>query len=84
MNAGSLFNIQDGNGNSLVTFAPKRSYYSIIFSSAALKTGASYRVYTGGNSTGQETDGFYTGGQYSGGTLRTTFSITNKTTTIQF
>ena len=84
LNAGSLIHLEDADGNELVTFTPQRSYYSLIFSSSELGVGSGYKVYTGGNSNGQVRDGLYAGGQYSGGTLRKTFSITNKTTTVQF
>ena len=82
--AGTLFHIEDTAGNSLLTFAPNRRYYSIVFSSSELVNGTSYRVYTGGSSTGTLRNGLYTGGTYSGGTLRTTFTLTGIVQTITF
>ncbi len=84
INPGTIFNLQDTNGNSLLTFAPIRRYYSIIFSSSQLTQGTSYRVYTGGTSTGTLKNGLYTGGTYSGGTLRTTFTLTGMVQTVNF
>ena len=84
ISAGTLFHLEDASGNNLVTFAPTRQYYSIIFSSADLNTGTTYRVYTGGSSTGTLKDGVYTGGTYSGGTLRTSFTLSNIAQTVWF
>ncbi|MBN2174472.1 MAG: hypothetical protein JW731_10080 [Bacteroidales bacterium] len=61
-----------------------RIYYSIIFSSDELDTGTSYKVYTGRTCTGSLQNGLYTGGAYSGGTLRTTFTLTNMAQTVWF
>jgi hypothetical protein len=82
--ANTLFHIEDSEGNDIVTFAPVRSYYSILFSSDKLSKGTTYNVYTGGASTGTKINGLYTGGTYSGGTLNTSFSISNSVTNINF
>ena len=84
ISAGTIFHIENASGNSLLTFAPLRRYYSIIFSAPALSSGTTYRVYTGGSSTGTQVNGLYTGGIYSGGTLRTTFTLTNMAQTVWF
>lgn len=84
LSAGTLFHIEDSQGNNLVTFAPNRRYYSIIFSAPALAAGTTYKVYTGGSSTGTFADGLYSNGAYSGGTLRTSFSLTSKANTVWF
>jgi hypothetical protein len=84
LSAGTLFHIEDTGSNSLLTFAPMRKYYSIIFSSPELGSGTTYNVYTGGSSTGSELNGLYTGGTYSGGTLRTTFTLTSVAQTVWF
>lgn len=80
----SLFHLEDAGGNNIVTFKPIRSFYSMIVSSSDLKSGSSYKIYTGGTSTGTLKDGLYTGGSYSGGTLKKTFTITGKLTSISF
>lgn len=82
--AGKLFHIEDANGNYLLTFAPLRTYYSIIFSSSGLVGGGTYKVYTGGTCTGTPVNGLYTGGTYSGGTLKTTFTLSSMAPTIWF
>jgi len=80
----SLFHVEDSGGNNIITFKPVRSYYSMIFSSSALKNGSTYKILTGGSSTGVLKDGLYTGGTYSGGTLKKTFSVTAKVTNVTF
>ncbi len=78
--SGTLFNIQDASGNSIVTFKPARAYYSIIFSSSSLVKGSTYKIYTGGTCTGTLKDGIYTGGTYSGGTLKKTVTTSTSST----
>lgn len=79
---GRLFNIQDSEGNSLVTYAPSRVAYYFVFSSPLLQNGATYKVFTGGNCTGATvTNGLYFGGTYSGGTQKGSFTISSKVTT---
>ena len=85
LTAGTLFHIEDTAGNSLVTFAPIRNYYSIIFSDSQLTAGSQYKIYTGGSySGGTIKDGLYTGGTYTSGTLRTTFTLTSMSQTVSF
>lgn len=83
--AGTLLNIQDAAGTSLVTYAPSRNAYYFVFSSASLVSGATYKVYTGGSCTGAVvTNGFYSGGTYSGGTQKGSFTVNSKATTASF
>jgi trimeric autotransporter adhesin len=80
--AGTLFNIQDASGNSLVTYAPARSAYYFVYSSSSLQSGATYKVYTGGTHSGVSDGGIYSGGSYSGGTLKGSITISGKLTTV--
>lgn len=81
--AGSLFNLQDASGNSLVTFSPTRTAYYFVYSSSALQNGSMYTVYTGGTITGStNTGGLHTGGTYSGGTQKGSFTVSSKLTTV--
>jgi hypothetical protein len=82
VSAGTLFNLQDESGNSLVTFKPERNYSAIIFSSSEITTGKTLKVYTGGANSGTETSGLYSGGTYSGGTLRKSVNISNTITSL--
>lgn len=84
LSASTLFHMQDHSGDDIVTFKPVRNAYYVVFSSSELEKGSSYSIYTGGTSTGTNTDGLYTGGTYSGGTLKKTFTISSKTTSVTF
>lgn len=83
--AGTLFHIEDINGVELLTFAPSKTYYSIIFSDSQLTAGAQYRVYTGGTYNGGTVrNGLYSGGTYTPGILKKTFTLTNMVQTVTF
>lgn len=75
LTANTLFHIQTQAGEEVLSFAPSKSYSSLVFSSSNLKKGSSYNVYYGGSSTGTESNGLYEGGVYSPGTLLTTFTV---------
>jgi hypothetical protein len=84
VSANTIFHIQDSSGNDVVTFKPVRNAYSFLFSSSGLKSGTTYSVYTGGTCTGTLKDGLFTGGSYSGGTLKKSFTISGKVTSLSF
>lgn len=84
VSSSTIFNVQDASGNSLVTFKPVRNAYYFIFSSPLLKSGGTYNIYTGGSSTGTYSNGLYVGGSYTGGTLKKSFSLTSKITSVTF
>ena len=79
--AGSLISLQDSNGNEIVTFAPNKTYQSVIICSADIKTGETYRVYSGGSSSKQENNGLYENGGYSNGSLITELTVNSTVTT---
>lgn len=79
--AGSLISIQDSNGNEVVTFAPSKTYQSVVICSADIKTGETYKVYSGGSSSKQEKNGLYENGGYSNGTLVTELTVNSVVTT---
>lgn len=85
LSAGTLFHIEDSNGTDLLTFAPMRKYYSIIFSDSRLNAGGQYKVYINGTYNGGTVrSGLHTGGTYSAGTLKTTFTQTNMVQVVNF
>lgn len=79
--AGTLIHIETGEGNTLVTFLPSRTYQSVVLSSPDLENGMTCNVYCGGSSTGTVTDGLYSGGTYTAGTQMTGFTISDTVTT---
>lgn len=78
--AGTLVHLEDSEGNTVLTFAPSKNYQSLVFSSADLKDGGSYTLYSGGTSTGSEANGLYTDGEYSGGTKVVSFEVSSSVT----
>ncbi|RYU95764.1 carbohydrate-binding domain-containing protein [Emticicia agri] len=80
-NAGSLINIQNADGKSIVTYKPAKRYQSIAFSSKELANGT-YNVFLGGSSTGAEKDGLYTEGTYTSGTKNTSFTVSGVVTKV--
>jgi hypothetical protein len=84
LSASTLFHIRDAAGNDIVTYKPVRNVYYIVVSSSSLTSGSTYSIYTGGSSTGTLTNGVYAGGTYSGGTLKKSFTISGKITSVSF
>jgi len=80
--ANTLFNLQDTDGNEIVTFRPDKTYQSVAISSPDLANGTTYNIYTGGSTTGSESNGLYSNGEYTPGTLYESFTITGISTTI--
>jgi spore coat protein CotH len=80
--ANSIIHIESSSGEDILTFAPAKTYQSVVFSSPVLKKGEKYSVYSGGSSTGTAVDGVYPGDTYSGGTRYTDFTISSIVTTI--
>lgn len=80
--AGTLVNLSDEDGNSLLTFAPSKTYQSIVISVPELKQGQTYTLSSGGSCSGKNVDGLYTGGTYTGGTKLTNVTISSAQTSI--
>lgn len=80
--AGTLVHIESDEGEDILTFAPAKTYQSVVFSSSALARGSGYVVYSGGRSTGTVQDGLYSGGTYTPGTEVTSFTISGTVTTV--
>lgn len=75
--ADTLVNVTATAGDSVITFAPQKSFQSFVISSPFLETGASYVISTGGHSTGTATNGLYSDGQYQNGTPVATVAISS-------
>jgi hypothetical protein len=78
--AGTMIHIEAENGEDILTFVPTKAYQAVVLSSPSLKNGSTYRVYTGGSSTGTVTDGLYSGGTYAAGTQVSGFVISGMVT----
>ncbi|PYI53743.1 carbohydrate-binding domain-containing protein [Paenibacillus flagellatus] len=77
--AGSLIRLEDGQGNAVATFAPAKTYQSVVISSPSLKKDATYVLYTGGSASGSGTNGLYDG-EYRDGTKVVEFKLANAVT----
>ncbi len=80
--AGTLVNLSDEDGNSLLTFAPPKDYQSIVISTPKLQQGKTYTLSSGGTCNGKNVDGLYTGGTYKAGTKLTDVKISSALTSI--
>lgn len=81
-NAGTIVCVKNENDESIVTFAPSKTYSSIIVSTPDIRQGDTYSVYYGGSCTGASVDGLYTEGGYSGGELLDTVTAESSVTTV--
>lgn len=80
--ANTIVRVEDSNGNEVVTFAPSKNVQSLVISSANIKIGETYNVYTGGTSTGSVNDGIYSEGSYLDGTELESFTVSGVVTNI--
>lgn len=79
----TIVNIQDAEGNSIMTYAPTKNFGSFVMSSPDITKGTQYTVYTGGSYTGGTNEnGLYTGGSYTGGTQKATFTPSSAVTSV--
>jgi hypothetical protein len=82
LQAGSLVHIRASDGSAVLTFAPGKTYQSIVLSSPELVSGATYEVYVGGSASGAATDSLISDGTYTAGELYTSFTVSQVTTWI--
>lgn len=82
LEAGTLVNLQSADGESLFTFAPTKTFQSVVFSSPQLREGNTYHLYYGGTVDGSATDGLYTDGTYTTGTEEASFTLSETLTQI--
>ena len=80
---GQLINIQDTNGNEVLTFTPAQNCTSVKFGSTSLVSGKTYNVYQGGSTTSSSaSNGIFTGGKYTAGTLLGSVTISSSNATL--
>lgn len=80
--AGTLVHIATADGTEILTFAPSKTYQSVVLSSPELAKGASYVIYTGGSATGTIADGLYADASYSAGSQVANFTISSVITSL--
>jgi hypothetical protein len=80
--AGTMAALTDDSGNTVLAFAPAKTYQSIVFSSPLLEKGKTYTLVSGGTCSGQLTDGLYTGGACSGGAELAKITVSDTVTRV--
>jgi predicted nucleotidyltransferase len=82
LEAGTLVHVQTSDGESVLTFAPAKTFQSIVFSAPELVKDESYDVYTGGSLDGTAADGLYADGVYTPGTKQASLVISDIVTMV--
>lgn len=67
LDAGTVVRIESEDGKELLTFAPAKTFASLVVSSPEITTGTTYKVYTGGTISSENKDGVYETGTYENG-----------------
>ncbi|MGC9394900.1 MAG: carbohydrate-binding domain-containing protein [Anaerolineae bacterium] len=75
LQAGSIAHIESEDGENILTFAPTKTYQTVVISSPEMENGATHVVDVGGQATGMMTDGLYADGTYTAGTQVSSFTI---------
>lgn len=79
--ANTIVNLQDSNGNNIVTYAPSKEYNSVVISSPEIENGSEYIVNIGGQATGEAVNGLYEG-EYTGYSKFQSFTVSSVLTNI--
>ena len=79
--AGTLVNLSDSQGRSILTFAPSKAFQSLVISSPELVQGEEYTLSTGGSCEDGQ-NGYYGSGVYTGGTKLCQVTLSDTMTTI--
>lgn len=79
---GTIINIQDASGVSLLTYKVTKYAYSFVASLPTLALSTTYNVYTGGSTTGTSLNGYYADGVYTVGTKRGSFTVAGTVTSV--
>ncbi|MFJ2233342.1 carbohydrate-binding domain-containing protein [Streptomyces sp. NPDC087859] len=64
--AGTTLHVVDSDGEVVASYVTSKAIQNIVYSSAALKSGSEYRIWSGGRASGEETGGMYTAGDLDG------------------
>lgn len=78
----NIVHLENAAGTDIATFAPQKTYNSCVISTPNILSTTSYKLYSGGSSTGTKTGGLYEGGTYTPGTLKSTFTPSSIVTNI--
>ncbi|MBF7096628.1 carbohydrate-binding domain-containing protein [Alkalibacter mobilis] len=77
---GSLIHIESEDGDQLLTFKAEKDFSSLVYSSAEIKNGTIYKIYSGGSAEGNESNGLYTESTYIPGDVLASIEVSDITT----
>lgn len=80
--SGTLVNLKNATGDSILSFAPEKDFSHIAISSPDLKVGETITLSTGGKDSGTMKDGLYSNSSYSNGTELAKISINDILTSV--
>ncbi len=80
--ANTLVSLVDSTGKSIVSFAPSKTYQSILISSPSITKDKTYSLINGGESSVALNNNYATGGTLTGGTCLTKITISDVVTKI--
>ncbi len=80
--ANTLIRVESEDGDDVITFAPSKTYSSVIVCTPNIKSNETYKIYVGGSSTGDVTDGLYSGGTYTKGSEVGSYEISETVTNV--
>lgn len=80
--AGSLVNLKNEAGDTVISFAPEKDFSHIAISSPDLKVGETVTLSTGGKDSGTAKNGLYSGGDYTNGTELAKISLNGVLTSV--
>lgn len=75
--SGEIINITDSLGKEIITYAPSKTYQSVIVSTPSIRNGETYKIYSGGSYSVIPSNGLYTGGRYTSGSLYEEVKVEN-------
>lgn len=80
--AGTLVNLVNENGKSIIAFTPAKDYQSIVISAPALEKAKTYTLQSGGSCSSKTTDGLALNGTVTGGSKLCSVTISDTATSI--
>lgn len=82
--AGTIVRVETAAGADLLTFAPSKSWQTVLFSGPELTLGQYCTVLTGGSDAGAVSDGLYTSENYTGGVVSGALTVQGVVTEMLF
>lgn len=82
MNEGTIINISDSKGDTILSFSPSKKFNSLVYTSSTITKGSTYSISYGGTDTGTNKDGMYASGKYTNGTSLGTVTISSSITSL--